>query len=67
VAAAGADYNHVRQGGRVVDLIIDLGSGVTAKAACEALVEMGVRLRWHMDQDPQLCEGSWERELPGLE
>lgn len=66
VAAAGAAFRFVWQGGRIVDLIIDLGSGESAKAACYALVEMGVTFRWHMDQDPAVCEGSWQRELPGL-
>lgn len=67
VAAAGYSYGLARQGGRIVDVVVDLGSGVSAKAACEALAEMGVRFRWHMDQDPKVCEGSWERDLPGLQ
>lgn len=67
VAAAGCAYGSVRQAGRIVDRIIDLGSGVTAKAACEALVAMGVRFCWHMDQDPDVRKGHWERDLPGVE
>jgi hypothetical protein len=65
IAAAGLAYGYARQGGRVVDQIVDLGANGPAHAACEALSRMGVRFRWHMDQDPAKGEG-WHRELPGI-
>lgn len=63
LAASGASYGYARQGGRIVDLIVDLGDGEVARDACEALSRMGVQIRWHMDQDPAVCDGSWERKL----
>jgi hypothetical protein len=65
ISAAGLTYGNARQGGRIVDQIIDLGASVSAQGACEALAKMGVRFRWHMDQDPAKGEG-WHRELPGI-
>lgn len=64
VAAAGYSYGLARQGGRIIDLIVDLGEA-SAKEACEALAEMGVKFRWHMDQDPEKGE-EWQRDLPGI-
>jgi hypothetical protein len=64
VSAAGLTYAYARQGGRIVEQIVDLGASVSAQAACEALARMGVRFRWHMDQDPAKGEG-WQRALPG--
>lgn len=65
VAAAGLAYGYARQGGKVVDQIVDLGAGSAARVACEALARMGIRFRWHMDQDPAKGE-EWQRDLPGL-
>jgi hypothetical protein len=66
ISAAGGTYGSARQGGRVVEEIVDLGDGEDARAACEALARMGVEFRWHMDQDPALGE-DWHRDLPGTE
>lgn len=65
VAAAGLAYGYARQGGKLVDLIIDLGPASAARVACDALATMGVTFRWHMDQDPAKGEG-WQHRLPGL-
>jgi hypothetical protein len=66
IPAAGGSYGSARQGGRVADLIVDLGAALSAKLGCQALARLGVRFRWHMDQDPAVRAGSWESELPGL-
>lgn len=62
IAAAGLAFGYARQGGRVVDQIIDLGADSAARAACEALALMGIRFRWHLDQDPATAE-VWQQEL----
>lgn len=66
ISAAGGSYWYGRQGGRLVEEIIDLGEGEAARAACEALARMGVEFRWHMDQDPRYGE-DWHRELAGVQ
>jgi hypothetical protein len=66
ISAAGGSYWPAHQGGHVADLIVDLGASLPAKLGCQALARMGVRFRWHMDQDPAVRAGSWESELPGL-
>ena len=66
ITEAGCSYWQVRQGGRVVELIVDLSSGLRAMLACEALAAAGVRFRWHPEQDPAVREGGWERDLPGM-
>lgn len=65
ISAADCTFGHVRQGGRIVAEILDLGASGAARAACEALVQMGVEFRWHQDQDPARGE-QWHHDLPGI-
>jgi hypothetical protein len=66
ISAAGGAYGSARQGGRLIEEIIDVGVGEAARAACEALARMGVEFRWHMDQDPRAGE-DWHHRLPGVQ
>lgn len=63
-AAVGCPIDSLQQAGRVVEHVVGLPTGQDAMLVCEALASIGMRFRWHLEQDRAIRQGGWERNCP---
>lgn len=62
---AGTSGEVAQRGRERLPLVTDVGIGVIALAACEALASVGFTFTWHESEHP-LNRYGWPAELPGM-